>query len=244
MFVLTKKINDLYFDDEFQPVIVYGGTLGIGKSSYSFKATAEAYGTHIENGEVTVTPDWRKVKEYLTFPPWDFVDKCFKMIEQNRREKVLIWDDAGLWLNSMDWNHPFVKAVIKYLNVARTNWGCIIFTTPTPNMVVKRLRGFPDRITIKIIKTGSNKKNPNKPRRAVAYRNWTSPDLKHTGVRKIWEDDFSALMPDDFYDWYKPIRDEYAAMAVKMMKEELRELRYLGQDLTHLAQMIQKNHHI
>lgn len=209
----AKFIEDNYYRDEFSPFIIYGGPLGIGKSAYALKVLYELYGS------------WEKVKEYIVFKPEDFVDRCYEMMGRGKREKAIVWDDAGLHVSYLSYNDPFVQAVIEYLNVARTNWASIILTAPTPMMIVKKFRGFPDRYTCKIVKLGSDEKNPQKPRRARVYRNWTAPDLKHSGVHKCWEDDYSALLPDEFYhDWYKPLRDSYAAVAINRMKARLQKV--------------------
>jgi hypothetical protein len=134
----------------------------------------------------------------------------------------MIWDDAGLWLYALDWNHPFIKAFGKYLNVARTDFGSIQFTAPLPTMVMKRLRDMPQVRTIKVIKR--NVDNPErrfKARIAKLYQMWISPDMKRSGVKQTHEDTFNAYLPDDFYGWYKPIRDYYAKMAKLMMGKEM-----------------------
>jgi len=141
-----------------------------------------------------------------------------------RREKMDIWDDMGLWLFVLDWFDPFVKATCKYLNVARTDWAFIFGNTPTPKMVAKRIQNFPEVIRVKITKRGSNVKNPGKPRLATAYHVWNTPDLKKTGVRKVFEDEYNAMMPDDFFSWYKPRRDHYATLAKQLMYKELVKL--------------------
>jgi len=134
----------------------------------------------------------------------------------------MIWDDVGLWLYALDWNHPFIKAFGKYLNVARIDFGSIQFTAPLPTMVMKRLRDMPQVRTIKVIK--GNVDNPErrfKARIAKLYQMWISPDMKRSGVKQTHEDTFNAYLPDDFYGWYKPIRDYYAKMAKLMMSKEM-----------------------
>jgi len=214
--ITAKKIDESYYADECKVFIPYG-PLGIGKSAYACKVVAEVYG---KKGK----PNWEAVKEHLVFHPKDFVEKCVKLMEQNKKDKVLIWDDAGLWLFALEFNHPFIRAVIKYLNVARTNWGALIFTTPLPTWVIKKVRGFPQAISLKIVKRGSDKHRVSepRPRLAKAYRFWISPDMKKSGVRRIYEDKYSAQMPDNFYwDWYKPLRDDYANQAIGLMYKEL-----------------------
>lgn len=214
--ITTKRINKSYYADECNVFLPYG-PLGIGKSAYACKVVAEVYG---EKGK----PNWEAVKDHLVFHPKDFVEKCVKLMEHNKKDKALIWDDAGLWLFALDYNHPFIKAVIKYLNVARTNWGALIFTTPLPTWVLKKIRGFPQAISLKIIKQREDEhrvSNP-RPRIANAYLYWISPDMKRSGVKKIYDDKFSAMMPNDFYwNWYKQRRDDYARQAINIMYKEL-----------------------
>jgi len=208
-FITTNIVNQAYYQDEFQLIVVYG-PLGFGKSAFAMKVATEIYG------------DYEKVKNYVVFHPKDFVERCLRMSEQQKRDKLLIWDDAGLWLFYMQFTDPFVQAVIKYMNVARTNWAAMILTTPSPAWVAHKLRNFPQNISIKIIKEGSDLKNPSKPRIAKAYRSWVAPDFRHQGVRLMYQDQFSAMLPNDFFwNWYKPLRDTYALEAGQNMQREL-----------------------
>lgn len=198
------------------------GPLGIGKSSYACKVVAEIYGEPKK-------PNWEAVKEHMVFHPREFVEKCEYMMDRGRKDKVLIWDDAGLWLMALEHWHPFVRGVVKYLNVARTNWAALIFTTPLPTWVIKKVRGFPQAITLKITKASSDTENPHRPRIARAYRYWITPDMKKSGVMEVYRDKFNAIMPNSFYwEWYKPRRDSYARMAIMNMREQLKELMIKG----------------
>jgi len=207
-------IDQNYFGDEFNPYIVYG-KLGIGKSSYAMQVSACAYGTY-DN------PDWDKMKEYIVFKPEDFVQRCIDMVNEDKREKVLIWDDAGLWLYAMDYNDPFVVAVTKYLNVARTNWASIIFTTPTPTMVIKKLRSLPDCYTVKIIKSSSNRGRKQRLRTAKVYEHEMLPDMVKSRTHRKYEDeDWDCMLPKDVFEWYKPLRKKYTRLAVLEMQKML-----------------------
>lgn len=211
-FKMTDMINHAYYRDEFQLFIVYA-PLGYGKSTYAVKVLSELY-----------NKDWEKVKDYIVFPPKDFVTKCVEMNKKGQREKAIVWDDAGLWLFALQRNDPFVQAVLKYMNVARTNWGAMILTTPTPSWVTYKMRNFPQHINVKVIKAADDIGRQQRLRFAKGYRQWTAPDFKHTGVHKIFQDYYDATMPDDFYKWYKPIRDDYAKQASELMNETLADL--------------------
>jgi len=218
---IAKFIDDLYYSDEATHIIVYGGYLGTGKSSYCIKALAEVYGSH--PGFEDNTPNYERVKDYIIFPPKEFVERILK---QHNREKAICWDDEGLWLFALDWYDPFVKATVKYFNVMRTDWAAVLGNTPSPSMIVKKVHMFPESIRVKVSKVASNIDHPNRPRNAQAYRIWSSPDLKRTGVtmRGMWSDDYDAMLPNSFYHWYKPIRDGYAQLAKELMLKELEKL--------------------
>lgn len=211
-FKMTDMINHCYYHDEFQLFVVYA-PLGYGKSTYAVKVLSELY-----------DKDWEKVKDYVVFPPKDFVRKCVEMNQKGQREKAIVWDDAGLWLFALQKNDVFVQAVIKYMNVARTNWGAMILTTPTPSWITYKMRNFPQHINVKVIKASTDTNRGQRLRYAKGYRAWTAPDFKHSGVRKIFEDYYDATMPDEFYKWYKPIRDDYAKQASALMNNSLSKL--------------------
>lgn len=216
---MAKFVDQLYYEDECALGIAYGGFLGTGKSSYCIKTEAEVLGSH--SGFEDNKPNFEAVKSFIDFPPKAFVNRLLKM---KRREKMVIWDDMGLWLFVLDWYDPFVKAVCKYLNVARTDWAFIFGNTPSPKMVARRIQYFPEVIRVKISKEASNIDHPKKPRIATAYQVWSAPDMKKTGVRKIFIDRYNAMMPDDFFKWYKPMRDHYAYIAKMLMYKALDKL--------------------
>lgn len=227
IFRTSDLIDGCFYRDEFEAVIVYG-PLGYGKSSFATQVLAELYG---DNDSDPKDPNskhwnWEGIKRKVLFHPKDFINYLLNM---ESREKAIIWDDAGLWLYALDWFSPFIKAVGKYLNVARTHLGAIIFTTPLPTYIMKRVRDFPQVKTIKIMKQQSDVFRPTtqkwvKPRIAKCYSMWISPDMQKSGVKEIFADFFNAMLPDDYFSWYKPYRDAYAHEAVMMMRKEMRSL--------------------
>jgi len=216
-FETNKLIRRAYKKGECRVFIVYG-PLGIGKSTYACKVLAELYG---EKGE----KNWDAVKERIVFTPRQFVEKCEYMLANTIRDKSLIWDDAGLALLALEFQNPWIRAVIKYLNVMRTNLASLILTTPLPTWIIKKIRGFPQCVTIKIIRERNDEIRPARHRLAKAYRFWISPDMKKSGVTGIYEDHFTALMPNDFfYNFYKPLRESYARNAIQDMRTQLKNI--------------------
>lgn len=194
---------------------VYAG-LGKGKSTYAIKAGVEVlinvYGISEEEA-------WIRVRELLCFHPKQFFDKLDQIRKTGLyRVPFIIWDDAGLWLYALDWNDPFIKSLGKYMNVARSRLASMILTTPSPTWIIKKLRGFPDSVNIKIVKkTGA--KGAEWLRRARAYQQDMLPDTIKYRVHTKFDDHFNCRMPDNFYHWYKPLRDNYEAMAFDIIKK-------------------------
>jgi hypothetical protein len=225
MFHTTNLILDAWYPPEKFYIFIVYGPLGYGKSAYSFKLGVEVLKKvyHIEDNNEA----WEKLKQFIIFHPVQFFEKI-EQIEESRLRRIpfLIWEDAGLWLYAMEWSDPFIESFIKYLNVARTHLAALICSSPSPEWVLRKLRRFPSAYTVKIIKeTGNTFGDCPYRRLAKIYEFWIHPDLKHSGVRSRHVDEFNCKMPDDFYVWYKPIRDSYEDMALNVMKEKWNKLK-------------------
>jgi len=97
-------------------------------------------------------------------------------------------------------NKPFVKAFVKFLNVAGTVLSNLILTTPNLQMLVKKITAL-DAIFVKVVRDGEASKNTPYLRRAKGYRNiMLSSGSKR--VKLIYEDRFKAWLPDDEYREY------------------------------------------
>ena len=211
---LAKLIKRAYYLDQFEEVVVWGPK-GWGKSCYAVQVAAEVYGSHED-------PDWEAVKDVIVFRPIEFVRKLVEGVEHGIRYKCLIWDDAGVWLNSKDWQKPLLKQFDKLNDVARTFAGGIIYTTPVLGKLVKAVREDEHLLGVKIIKVTGNPYQWYR-RKAVVYRHWHLPSFIKGRPRKLFEDEFDALMPDDFFKWYQKKRNQYAGIALKEFVKALIE---------------------
>jgi len=217
MLAATKKVSELYENDEFKIFIVEGDH-GYGKTSYANKIIAEAY------SKDNIHKNWDRnlFKRHLGFHPAHVLNDW---MSKRKRDIVYHWDDAGLWLNAMDYQDPFVKEVGKYMQTARTDWACIIFSCIDREDIVNKIRSLRHAITIDITKQGCGKATPNR-RQATAVTYWKNRTGK-IGFNYEWEEYFDSWVPgtaDDpntFYGWYNPLRLEYSTMAKKLMKEKL-----------------------
>jgi len=219
-FRTTQLILKAYYPpEEFKLIIVYA-PLGYGKSAYAFKVGVEVLK---EVFKVKEKEAWELIKQFIVFHPQQFFEKIKEVHQTIKRAPVIIWDDAGLWLYALDFKNPFIEAVGKYLNIARTHMASLRCTTPLPTWIIKKIRKFPQCICIKIMKRTGEEKEKGEwgwGRFAVAYRYWVRPDMKKSGVRTIHRDSFDCRMPSTFYwGWYKELRDAYEDMALNLLRE-------------------------
>lgn len=221
------------FLDEFRLYVIYGD-LRIGKSSYASTVTGNVYNGKFEpNGNFNVynsPEDWdlETFKSTWVWKPEQFIE-LIKRLKKERKEKgiwslkqkMFVWDDAGFWLFALDYADPLIKALTRFFNIIGVLVGGMVVTTPHPNMIIKKLRIIPNVRTVKIIK---NIDDTARWRKAKVYRTWEAPDLKHSGVRTEYVDNFKALFPKHIYEWYKPLRDDYVSDALSLVDRELNKV--------------------
>jgi len=159
-------------------------------------------------------------KELVVYHPSQFLQKLSELTEKGERAPALLWDDAGVWLFALDWNTTFVKAVAKVLQVSATAVCLLLFTTPTPSMIIKRVRDIEGILFAKIVQP--NSKRPT-ARRARIYR-LTSNPLGFRSAKLIAEDRYDVMLPDDIYNWYFPLRQSYLREATRLAYSKLEEL--------------------
>lgn len=232
-FFLTKQILHAYKSYDYFGLVTYG-PLRCGKSSQAIQVLAEIYGI-LEN------PDWKKMivrsweewanwvtdktvpkwdawKDWLLFKPREYVEKVRE--ENNIQRCMIVWDDAAFWLSHYGYKNPFLKAVGEYLNVAASDWACILFTAPNPKWLLTHVRGLPGGHTGRISKmTGDPWAQ--QLRYMKVYEGWTTPDFKKSGVNAIFMDKFSVILPNKVFYEYDKVRRSYAQLAKERMLDTL-----------------------
>lgn len=252
---LARMILKSYFNDELILIVIHGKQ-GYGKSTYASIIMAQVFGiinkidellhqqdltelpekkirkleikylNEIIEGRHDFIYDWKTTKKYFVFKPREFLTKCRK---QETKGPCCCVDDAGLWLNSMDYHSPEVKAVGKILEVARTIWGAILFTCSDQQQIFGKLRNMPHVFTIRISKYPSSERYDDR-RIARIFKGWVSEDLKKKGRKTIAMDIFYAEMPGDlkeehsFYGWYVPERRKLTATGFDELEKALNKL--------------------
>lgn len=231
---LARLIVRNFMNDDFSLVII-DGNLRVGKSSYAIKSVSQAH-EYLFGKPIT---KMRDLKWVMGWEPNEVVELWQA---NDERQPVFIWDDAGYWLHSMNWNDPLMISIQRYFNVVGTDFNTMILTTPSPKWVLSKIANMPEMLRIKCVKRDGGRGDSEWrlfARKATAYKKWDSPDLKRGGVNKKFVDNYSCKLPDDLYAEYKPIREEYARRAkmdiVKRLNqqrteaelEELKKLRRL-----------------
>lgn len=217
---LARMIVKHYNNDDFLPVIVEGG-LRRGKSAYAIKVMSQVR----EYLGMKPLSQWN-LRSCMGWEPRDVIETW--LLKDPKKEPVFCWDDAGVWLNNCRWNDPLLLKITEYMNLVGTDYGCLILTTPKAGWILSKINAMPELIRIKIRKrSGTNSIDGLESdydkfaRQAVGYKPWRSPDLKTHGVNKILIDDYSCKIPDDIYEYYKPLREGYNAKIKKQMLNEL-----------------------
>ena len=230
---LARLIVRNFENDDFNIVIVTGN-LRKGKSAYAMKGVEQAlayiYPRRYPEGLMSYS-------DYTEVMGWETGEVVDTWLRLESREPVFIWDDAGYWLHSMNWNDPLMISIQQYFNVVGTDYNTIILTTPSAKWVLSKIANMPEMIRVNVVKRdGGISDAPSKrfARKANAYQKWESPDLKRGGVNTKWRDNYSCYIRDEVYSEYKPVRDRYARMAklqiaknlrIKRLKDELEDLK-------------------
>lgn len=226
---MAAQINHAYYFDKFLGMLVTG-VQRIGKSSYSCKCLAQACGewgrvkSDITDRDVLICyeSDYEAVKPWVVFLPREFLNLIFAYSEEKQR--AAIWDDAGFWLFALDWYEPFVKAVSRYIQLAGTQFGSLIMTTPDQKLVSSKVLDSLPKMKLCEISEFGRETYKVRPRIARIYEKWNWADGKRGGVKKKWTDKFNAMLPDSFYDWYLPKRQAYLIDGKNILKKEVSRL--------------------
>jgi len=211
---LSSLIRKAWKNDAVVTAYVYG-EFGHGKTAYALWTAYEVLG------------DWKEVLNHLFFDPSEAIRAMDKVIESGGRLKVVIMDDAGLWLDRLTWREEDKVAFMEFFNLVRSAAAGIIFTTPSEELPKQLFRKCFFRVSVRpttkeeVVKLVSEETYNNlievvkllglKPyiNLAVGYRLKTLPT-------------FLEFVRKDYYDIYPlhyPIYEEY----VKKRQAALRQ---------------------
>ncbi len=203
-FALSEVAHTAYLRNKMEILLLYGQT-GEGKSSYALQVMKDV------NHERLLD----RSKRYLVWRPEHFTGLTWQLAKDHERAEVITWDDAGVWMFALEWNDPRIKEAMKVMQLARTVTSCIVMTTPSLGMVLKKLQGMEGMLMGKVVERGNDPMD----RLAQAWRNNIAPWGKRY-VHHVLDDPFNVMMPDEDWAWYQPRRDRYFLEAIEAMADK------------------------
>ena len=134
-YMLSKLIERAYEREGFISALIFGSQ-GIGKTSYALHVAKDVYG------------DWDTALDHLFFDPKDAIKRIYSAFSKRERVKVIILDDAGLWLGKSQWWKKEKLEFAEFFDIIRTVCSAVIFTTPADNLLSRLSHEIKLRIKI------------------------------------------------------------------------------------------------
>ena len=216
MLEASKYVLELAENDRFE-IFIIEGVGGYGKTAYGTNILAEVY----SNGSKTGNWDISMFKNHMGFHPIRVLKNWCDADDQI----AYLWDDAGSWINSLDFSHPLIKKIGKQLQTMRTKYHCVIFTCLDADDLVRKIRMHKGAVTIRISLHGSDPKSTEihrRYRRTATAKHWSKDWYDKQYRTDNWEEYFCCYMPKPFFEWYQPIRKHYSDMLARLSLKEAR----------------------
>lgn len=208
MLVMSKKVLNAIENNSFESALVVGKR-SIGKSSYSVKVAKEVYQTLYD---ITDKEAYRMAIESICFSLNDIITVMKKYHYQDRKP-IVIWDDAGAYGSGLRYHtHISEFAFLRGgMDTIRTVCAGLLLTAPNQKALIRFLRDYDDYI-IRVVKIDGWY------RMATGYNRTTLPSGKRV-IRKLWQDRFSAYLPNNVYRTYMNLRDKYKDELIRELEE-------------------------
>ena len=216
MLTLSRLIERAYEREGFISALIFGSQ-GIGKTSYALRVAKEVYG------------DWHKALNHLFFNPKEAIELLYKAMDNGNRVKLIIMDDAGLWLGKSQWWKREKLEFAEFFDIIRTVCSAVIFTTPADNLLNRISHEIQLRIKVSPIdselydqlkKAGYNI-DVNTHRVAKIYRFSLSP-LFQPIIKKQAYDIFPLYYPNEIKALYDKKRHEAVKHKLDRVKQSLK----------------------
>ncbi len=201
MFWVTKQILKAYREKGFVGVEIFGPQ-GIGKTTYALKILKQVY------QELGYKNEWDMALQMTFFDVEDFIPLLVKARLENQSIPAVLFDDAGIWLEKYIWYKENIRGFVRLYKMIRTFVSAVIFTTPSPEDIVKNVREKA-WYQIKIVRGGHNQSG-NRLGTAMLYGYEVKKvrDTLKGIVKEKAIDTFTVRLPDDVYQKYEKLRVE------------------------------------
>jgi hypothetical protein len=138
--ILSQLIEKAWERDGVVTAYVYGD-FGSGKTSYALWVAYEVLGS------------WDQALKHVFFSPREAALAMRRALEKGRRLKIIVMDDAGLWLDRTTWWEEDKILFGQFFNLIRSVAAGVIFTTPAQELPRSILRRCLFRVSVRT--TGS-----------------------------------------------------------------------------------------
>ncbi len=223
MFWLTERILKAYRTNGFISVEIFGPQ-GVGKTTYSIKVAREVF------KQLGYKDPWETALDHLYFDIKDSLELLVEAYVRNQRVPIIIFDDAGIWLEKYSWQKEELRYFARLYKLIRTLCTAVVFTTPSEADIMKNIREkawYKVKITRNGKRYGIQQANANIYVYTIRVVNKQFKEV----VEEKAEDHFNVHLPDKIYQRYLQKRREEGILpqlrslvdAFPEVKEKLRE---------------------
>ncbi len=199
MTLIAKLAEKAYEIDGYVDALIYGDK-GAGKSVYALISAFKIYN------------DWDTVLKHLFFSPKEAIDFILEKHERGERVKMIILDDAGLWLGKLRWWEKEKVEFADFYDVIREVCACVVFTAPSDNIMRKIVKDIQLRLHVQIINDIKSK--------IRIYKRKLLPSFKEI-VKTVKDETFDRWIPDEVYQKYKDMKRKATYEKLLKVKESL-----------------------
>jgi len=214
---LSSLIKEAYDLNGVVIAYVYGN-MGYGKTSYAFWTAYEVLGS------------WDKVLNYTFFNLEEAIEVMWKYIEKEKRLPIMVFDDAGFWLNRLTWWREEKVRFMELFNLARTISAGIIFTTPSEEIPRQLINKCNYRVNVRPLESHELDSDSAVETLKVAakFKLENGGVAVARGYQLLMLPSFMKLVKKDYLDYYPlwyPIFDKYMKLRLRHIKKKIKELR-------------------
>jgi len=215
---LSSLIREAYENNGLVIGYVYGN-MGYGKTSYALWTGFE------------VLKSWNRVLDYLFFDLHKAINTMYNHIKREERLKIMIFDDAGFYLNRLTWYEKDKILFMELLNLARTISAGILFTSPSHEIPRQVLSKTNYRINVRPLHPEEIKRSEmalKSLESAKKYNLEAGGVAVAKGYQLITLPSFFKIVKKEYLDYYPlwyPIFEEYQKMRLKHIKKKLEEIK-------------------
>jgi hypothetical protein len=214
---LSSLIKEAYENDSVIVAYIYG-PMGYGKTSYALWTAYEVLGS------------WDRVLDYMFFDLKSAIDVMYKHIERGERLKIMIFDDAGFYLNRLTWWERDKILFMELLNLARTISAGVLFTSPSHEIPRQILAKTNYRINVRPLQTDEmNSESVSHVLKVAKKYNVEGGGVAVArGYQLVVLPSFFKIVKKDFIDYYPlwyPVYEEYQRIRIMHIRKKLKELK-------------------